>query len=128
MSLTTVLSGPLASRAPLLSALQRAGANMGEQPDRNPNHGLPTDPETGWVTAIVDDLDIARRVLERSDRWALRLHWNTPACLACSGHGVGQGGSTCLHCLGAGATNKPYRPPDRLAELEARVAGLEGRP
>lgn len=125
--LTCVLSGPATSRSPTLAQLKRAGANLDEQPDQNPSHGLPDDPETGWITALVSDLSVVELVLASSDRWVLRLHWNTPKCRACEGHGVGAGGSTCLHCMGATVTNKPYRPPDPIEQMQTRLDELERR-
>lgn len=124
VSLTCVLSGPVAGRSPLLSLLQRAGLNLAEQDELRPTHGLPSDPDTGWVTVLAPDLPTVEKALARSG-WQLRLHWPTPDCRACAGKGKGQGGSTCLHCLGAGQTNKPYRRPDPLIEMQKRLDKLE---
>lgn len=125
MSVTCVLSGPVGRRSSLLLVLEKAGCDLSEQPEFNPSHGLPDDPETGWITVLADDLAPIEKALARSGGWALRLHWNTPDCRACDGHGKGVGGLVCLHCAGRGTTNKPYRPPDPLDEMRARLDTLE---
>ena len=125
-SYTVVISGPEERRSPVLTALKRAGCNLGEQPERGVRHGLPSEKGVGWVTVLAEDLKTVEKVLARSGGWVLRLHWPTPACRACEGHGQGKGGSACLHCLGVGRTNRPYEPPDRITELEDRLAKLEG--
>lgn len=137
MQLTAVLSGPAAARSQLLLILQRAGANVNEQPDENPNHGLPPSPDeeteivdpsdVGWVTVLVDDLETVTKALERAPDWVLRLHWPTPDCRACEGRKIGLGGSPCLHCLGAGKTNRVWTPPDPLAEMQKKLDELERR-
>jgi hypothetical protein len=130
MNVTAVLSGPVAGRSPLLAQLQRAGMNVNEQPDTGISHGLPTDADTGWVTVVATDLVAVEQSLARSGGWSLRLHWLTPDCLACGGHGKGEGGSTCLHCLGAGKTNRRWEPPnpmDEIRKLREQVDNLSKR-
>lgn len=137
VDLTVVLSGPLAQRAVVLSALTRAG--MIPEPDqgtRGHPYGLPDDdPSLGWVAVRCGDINEAAD-LGRRREWVLRLHWPTPACRACAGlgrvnHGTtGQG--TCLHCEGKGRTNRPVPPPEQamaatIADLSARLAALEAR-
>ena len=103
--LTVVLSGPASGRSPLLQQLQSAGVDVSDQPEAGPSHGLPTDPETGWVTGLADGLAVVEKVLARSDRWALRMHWPTPTCRTCSGHGKSVDGQACLPCKGRGVRN-----------------------
>lgn len=125
MNITAVLSGPVAGRSPLLTVLQRLGANINEQPESNPSHGLPDVESIGWVTVVSDDLSVIEQALARTPDWGLRLHWNTPDCRACDGQGKGAGGSVCLHCLGHKKTNRHWTPPDPLVEMGKRVEQLE---
>lgn len=135
VDLTVVLSGPLAQRAVVLSALTRAG--MDPEPDqgiRGHSYGLPDDdPTVGWVAVRCEDLNQAADLVRRSE-WTLRLHWNTPDCRACGGAGKVNHGTaglgTCLHCEGKGRTNKPVPTPEQvmaetIADLQARLARLE---
>ena len=123
--LTMVMSGPMAERSMMLSYLQRTGADVDEQREINPSHGLP--PEgLGWVQAT-GELAQAEQALSQLPGWALRLHFTTPTCEACKGQTQGPGGSTCLHCLGAGQTNKQLRRVDPMAEIRERLERLEAR-
>ena len=119
--LTIVMSGPISSRSMMLTALDRAGANVDWQPEIGKSHGLPVE-GLGWVTATADELGIAETALQSVPGWALRLHSSTPKCPACQGVPKG---ATCLHCLGANYTSKPLAPVDPMAELAQRVARLE---
>lgn len=134
---TVVLSGPLAQRPVVLSALERAGLTL--EPSGNSrgyHYGLPDDdPSVGWVAVRHEDVNDVVEHVARSG-WQLRLHWPTPDCGACHGTGhVNHGTSglgSCLHCGGKGATNKPVPSPEEQMEatvraLEARLAALEGK-
>ena len=105
--LTCVLSGPLAGRSPLLQQLHTLGVDVERQPERGPSHGLPDSPETGWITAETDSLDLVERALAVSDRWQIRLHWPTPTCLVCNGHRQDTLGQPCVACKGRGVRNQP---------------------
>lgn len=133
---TVVLSGPLAQRAVVLSALERAG--MALEPSlgtRGHSYGLPDeDPSVGWVAVRHESLAAAQALAGRSG-WTLRLHWPTPDCRACGGTGrVNHGTSglgTCLHCQGSARTNRPVPSTEEqmaatIADLQARLAVLEG--
>jgi hypothetical protein len=133
MQLTAVLSGPLAGRAPLLHKLDRLGANVDEQPEANVSHGLEIDAATGWITVLAEDLTVVEKALAKAGRWVLRLHWPTPPCPFCNGHGLVSGpgaGTQCAPCKGSGKSNHRLPTPvdfrTELAELRARVAELEG--
>jgi hypothetical protein len=116
--LTCLLSGPATSRSPTLAMLQRAGVDLREQPETNVSHGLPNnDPDVGWITARADALGAVEKALAASDRWTLRMHWNTPVCRACNGHKLGEGGSTCLHCLGSGHSEREVPRADPMEEI-----------
>lgn len=128
---TCVLSGPVAQRGPLLSGLAQTGANIDEQPARNPSHGLPADdPTVGWVTVRHPDIDTVAAHAAQAG-WSLRSHWPTPPCRVCAGVGqtnigtVGLG--TCLHCAGTGRTNTPPPAGPSVADLLARIETLEAR-
>ena len=135
---TVVLSGPLAQKGPLLASLERAGVDVSEQPDRNPQYGLEApDDKTGWVTCrTTSHVDT---VVEHASRagWVLRAHWPTPNCSAgCSKGSVtqpdGSGVGVCLHCGGSGYTNRPPKSAEQqlgeeLAALRSRLAILEKR-
>jgi hypothetical protein len=130
MSITAVVSGPLAGQAPLLKQFERAGFNVDEQPSSDPSHGIPSKPTEGWITVIVDGVDDLAPILDTNGKWTLRQHWNTPDCRACLGQGT-RNGEDCSHCGGAGATNTFFHPPDpkaeAIAELLKRVEALEAR-
>ena len=130
---TVVVSGPLAQKGPLLASLERAGVDISDQPDRNPQYGLEApDPQTGWVTCrTTGHVD---QVVEHASRagWGLRAHWPTPPCQACSGSGKDDRPLACTHCHGTGHTNRPAPTPEQLlrADLEqmrAELAALKAR-
>jgi hypothetical protein len=102
-TITVHLSGPGEHRAPLLSALDRAGVDVSVQRSVNPGHGLPHEEGLEWVQGITDDLRTVEKVLERFKKWRLRQHYATP--------------------------EPPKQAPNpllpRLGELEARIAALE---
>lgn len=123
MSVTCVLSGPLAGRGRLLARLERAGLDISEQPERNPSHGLPADPSEGWLDVIGPELAaVMSEVSEK--RWRLRLHWNTPDCVICGGRDLQP---PCPHCGGKQKTNvrpRPFNAQEEIERLSRELAEL----
>lgn len=111
---TVALSGPLATRAPLLAGLSNSGIGVDWPVEMHHGHGLPdttdgeADPTVGWILARTPDLDVMADELGRAG-WVVRMHWPTPRCGACQGHGQ-VNGEDCTHCDGIGRTPMPHRP------------------
>ena len=123
--LMILLSGPLATRAPLLAALANDGIDVDQT--HEPHGLLDDEPGTGWICTRHGDLEHVRAHADRAG-WSLRMHWNTPRCGACGGAGKAngpEGHGACLHCGGKGRTPKPA--PSREDQLAATVADLQRR-
>ena len=119
------LSGPLAQRSPLLATLAREGVDV--EQEHGPR-GFDTDVKEGWITARHGDINEVKAHAENAG-WALRSHWPTPTCKACSGHSA-TNGVACGNCAGTGRTEKRPEvvPMDKvIADLQARIAQLEGK-
>lgn len=66
------------------------------------------DPTIGWILARHPNVNGFADEPTRAG-WTLRMHWPTPRCGACNGHGRFND-QDCAHCQGRGRTPLPYQP------------------